>query len=91
MRFAQMAVRVWGCEMNFADPMATAKEGIACFRRFLHDIGLPINLAELGAKVEDIPALVCNQGLNGGKTGGFLALDEAAITEIYHIAANAHV
>ncbi len=89
MRFAQAAVRVWGCEMNFADPMATAREGVACFRRFLHDIGLPINLAELGAKEEDIPALVRNQGLNGGKTGGFIPLDEAAITEIYHIAARA--
>ena len=28
MRFAQIAVRVWGCEMDFAHPEKTAREGI---------------------------------------------------------------
>ncbi len=91
MRFAQMAVRVWGCEMNFEHPEVTAKEGIRCFRRFLHDIGMPINFAELGAKEEDIPLLVKNQGLNGGKTWGFVRLSEEDITEIYKIAVKASI
>ena len=43
MRFAQMAVRIWGCEMNFENPEATAKQGIYAFRRFLSSIGMPIN------------------------------------------------
>ena len=34
-RFAQIAVRVWGCEMNFANPEETAKEGIKRFKEFL--------------------------------------------------------
>lgn len=91
MRFAQMAVRVWGCEMNFEKPELTAKEGIKSFRRFLKSIGLPINLGQLGVKEEDIPVLVKKQGLNGGKTGGFVSLSENDITEIYNIAAKADI
>lgn len=91
MKFAQMAVRVFGCEMNFERPELTAKEGIRTFRSFLHSIGLPVNLKELGANEEDIPALVKNQGLGKGKTGGFVNLSSADITEIYHIAAKAEV
>lgn len=89
MRFAQMAVRIWGCEMNFEDPEDTALKGIACFRRFLHDIGMPINFEELGAKAEDIPVLVEKFGLGDGKTGGFVSLSSADVAQIYTIAANA--
>ncbi len=91
MRFAQMAVRVWGCEMNFENPELTARRGIQCFRRFLHDIGLPINLYELGAKEEDIPLLVKNQGVGEGRTWGFVRLSADDITEIYNIAARAKI
>ena len=89
MRMAQMATRIFGCEMNFADPKATALEGIHRFRQFLADIGMPINFEQLGAKVEDIPALVDKFGIGDGKTGGYVALDKAAVTEIYEIAARA--
>ena len=87
MRFAQMATRVFGCEMNFADPKATALEGIKAFRRFLHSIGMPINFAELGAKEEDIPTLV--KKLNPGDGWGFVPLKSTDVTEIYKIAAHA--
>ncbi len=87
MRFAQMATRVFGCEMNFADPKATALEGIRAFRRFLHSIGMPINFAELGAKEEDIPTLV--KKLNPGDGWGFVPLKAADVTAIYKIAAHA--
>jgi len=89
MRFAQMAVRIWGCEMNFQNPALTALEGIAAFRRFLHDIGMPINFDELGAKEEDIPVLVEKFGLGEGKTGGFVSLSSDDIAQIYTIAAHA--
>lgn len=91
MRFAQMAVRIWGCEMNFEKPEETARKGIFCFRKFLHEIGMPINFAELGAKEEDIPVLVEKFGLGNGKTGGFVSLSSADIAEIYRIAANAEI
>ncbi len=91
MRMAQMATRIFGCEMNFADPKATALEGIKAFRRFLVSIGMPINFEQLGAKEEDIPALVDKFGVGDGKTGGYVALDKAAVTEIYEIAARASI
>ena len=87
MRFAQMATRVFGCQMNFADPKATALEGIKALRRFLHSIGMPINFAELGAKEEDIPTLV--KKLNPGDGWGFVPLKAADVTAIYKIAAHA--
>ena len=91
MRMAQMAVRVFGCEMDFEDPERTARQGIQAFRKFLVSIGMPINLKQLGAKEEDIPLLVSKLGLNGGRTGGYVNLSEDDITEIYHIAAKAEI
>ena len=91
MRFAQAAVRVWGCEMNFADPEVTAREGIARFRQFLHGIGMPVNFAELGAKEADIPKLVERFGIGRRRTGGFVALSAEDIAEIYRIAARAAI
>ena len=89
MRFAQMATRIWGCEMNFENPEETAKQGIKAFRKFLHEIGMPINFEELGAKEEDIPTLVEKHGVGGGQTWGFVRLSAADITEILTIAAHA--
>ena len=91
MRFAQAAVRVWGCEMNFANPEATAKEGIAAFRKFLVSIGMPINFEQLGAKEEDIPKLVEVLGIGDGVRGGFMELNAEDVANIYKIAAHATV
>ncbi len=89
LRFCQMATRVFGCQMNFEDPEATALEGIHRFRKFLRSIGMPINFAELGAREEDIPTLVSKFEIGDGKTGGFMQLDAHDVTEIYKLAANA--
>lgn len=89
MRFCQMATRVFGVKMNFADPEATALAGIKAFRTFLHSIGMPINFAELGAKEEDIPALVEKLGVGDGETSGFVHLTSDDVAEIYRIAAKA--
>jgi len=91
MRFCQMATRVFGCQMNFESPEATALEGIRRFRSFLHSIGMPINFRELGAKEEDIPALVEKFGLGDGRTYGFVRLSSEDIGEIYRIAAKAEL
>ncbi|MBQ8979871.1 MAG: iron-containing alcohol dehydrogenase [Oscillospiraceae bacterium] len=91
MRFCQLATRVFGVKMNFADPEATALEGIKRLRQFLHSIGMPINFAELGAKEEDIPILVEKFGIGDGETGGFVHLKAADIAEIYRIAAGARL
>ena len=86
MRFAQMATRIFGCEMNFNNPQATAKEGIECFKKFLSSIGMPITFEQLGAKEEDIPTLVDTFGIGDGKTDGFVELTKEDITAIYRLA-----
>ena len=88
MRFAQVATRVWGCQMNFQHPEVTAKEGIIAFRRFLFSIGMPINFKELGARGEDIPKLVKSFGIGEGETGGFVHLNKKDIENFYTIALN---
>lgn len=88
MRFAQVAVRVWGCSMDFEHPEVTALEGINAFAAFLKSIGMPGNFAELGAKEEDIPQLVetlcCGDGRNGS-ISGFVTLDKEDCTKIYQM------
>ena len=86
MRFAQAAVRVWGCQMDFAHPEVTAKAGIEALRRFLRSIGMPGTLGELGGKEEDIPKLVdvlCNGDGRPGSISGFVTLNEEDCTAIY--------
>ena len=86
MRFAQFAVRVWGCEMNFQHPDKTALEGIARYEAFMQSIGMPIRFSELGAKAEDIPLLVEKLGLGDRTMGNFVKLTEADIAKIYELA-----
>ena len=87
LRMAQMAVRVFGCQMDFADPRRTALEGIAAFRAFLEPRGMPLTFAEIGADPADIPKLVEMNHVGNGVTGGYVGLTSDAIREIYEIAA----
>ena len=89
LRFCQMATRVFGCQMNYEDPEATALEGIHRFRVFLKSIGMPINFAELGAKEKDIPVLVEKLGIGDGIRAGFMDLNRDDVTAIYELAAHA--
>ena len=89
MRMAQMASRVWGVPMDFADPRSTALKGIRAFRSFLHDIGMPINFAELGAREEDIPVLIEKLGIGDGERWGYKKLNAKDVEEIYRTAAKA--
>jgi alcohol dehydrogenase YqhD (iron-dependent ADH family) len=87
-RFAQVAVRVWGCNMDFNHPEGTAAEGIERFRNFLSSIGLPVNFKELGADSKDIPVLVEKLGLGeNGTVGNFVKLTSKDVEHIYRIAA----
>lgn len=89
MRFAQIAVRVWGCEMDFDNPERTAREGIEALRSFLISIGMPRNFEELGAKEEDIEkmAYTCcyGKGNESGMIGGFVSLNQKDVEEIYKL------
>lgn len=87
-RFAQIAVRVWGCSMDFQHPERTAKEGIEALRHFLISIGMPKNFSELGASEKDIEhmAHTCVFGNNRpGYINGFVKLDKDDIKNIYRL------
>ncbi|MFV0529090.1 MAG: iron-containing alcohol dehydrogenase [Lachnospiraceae bacterium] len=87
-RFAQLAVRVWGCQMDFAHPENTARAGIRAFRSFLKSIGMPGNFAELGAREEDIPQIAhiaCYGNGRAGNIGGFVNLTESDVEAIYRL------
>lgn len=88
MRFAQVAHRVWGCDMDFQHPERTAKAGIEAFRNFLRSIGMPQTMTELGGKEEDIPYLAhtAAYGNEGdGSLGRFVELKEEDIANIYRL------
>ncbi|MEA4982988.1 MAG: iron-containing alcohol dehydrogenase [Paludibacter sp.] len=86
LRFAQFAVRVWGCEMDFQHPENTARKGIERYEQFVSSIGMPIRFSQLGAKAEDIPTLVKTMGLGSRTLGSFVKLTEADVKNIYELA-----
>lgn len=90
MRFARMAVEVFGCAMDYAHPENTAREGIARLRAFFKGIGMPTALSDVeGAKAEDIPAMVDHRAEkpNGFPFGGFVKIGPKEMEEILRITA----
>ena len=86
-RFAQLAVRVFGVEMDFQNPERTACMGIDCLEAFFKSIGMPTTFKELGAKEEDIPLLTEKCAMNNGdKMGFFHPITRQEIAEIYRLA-----
>lgn len=88
MRFAQFAVRVYNCEMDFQRPEATALRGIEAHEQFLRDIGMPVTLKALGARTEDIPALAAKTKKTNpdGTTGGTFPMTTADIEAVLRLA-----
>lgn len=87
-RFARFAVNVWGCEPHFSDPLRTANEGILRFRAFLHIIGMPSTLAQLGIGAEAIPGVIDHRRVRGFPMGNFVKLYDEDMQKILEIALN---
>lgn len=86
-RFAQLAVRVFGVNMDFQNQERTALEGVARLQGFWRSLGLPANLRELGARAEDIPMMARRVNFKGReKIGGFVPLAVEDIEKIYQLA-----
>jgi len=79
-RVARFAARVFA--VPDGAPAEMAKEGIRRYRAWLHEIGMPLTFAELGAKEEDIPFLVSKLGLNGNSLGTFKPLVDDDVAKI---------
>jgi alcohol dehydrogenase YqhD (iron-dependent ADH family) len=87
-RFAQIAVRVWNCRMDFYHPETTAKAGIEALRNFLISLGMPKNFAELGANEADIEKLAhtaCYGNGGDGKLHGFTTLEQNDVEAVYRL------
>ena len=88
MRFAKIANRVWGCDMNFDNPEETALEGINRLEGFLKSIGMPQNFTELGASEKDIERMAdtaCYGNGRSGEIGGFMKLKKDDVEKIYRL------
>lgn len=85
-KFAQMAVRVWGCQMDFENPERTALEGIHRFENFLKSIGMPLTFEEIGAKESDIPEMVKKLMGDRESIGGLVELTAKDVENIYRLA-----
>jgi alcohol dehydrogenase YqhD (iron-dependent ADH family) len=83
MRIAQLAVHVFGVVADMEDPKRVALEGIQRMREWLHSIGMPLTLAEIGIK--DTPENIAKYARAdaSGIMTGFLDLDKKAVTEIF--------
>ncbi len=89
-RFAQYAVRVMGCEMDFQNPEATALEGIKKMEEFYKSIDMPTTITELCGKVvteEEMKEMAHKCSFFGTrKIGNFKVLDENDMLNIYKMA-----
>ena len=77
-KVAQFAERVWDVPVS-TDLKTVALEGIARFKAFLHEIGMPTTFKELGIEHPDIDLLVAHLHENKGElVGGYVRLDRQA-------------
>ena len=82
-RFCQLAVRVWGVDPDlFPTSIAAAKEGIARLRRFISDMGLPLNLKEMGIPA-DLLEEMASKAAADGPIGQMRRLTKDDILRIY--------
>ena len=83
MRFAEYAVNVMGCKMNFENPEATAIEGIEKTEEYFKSIDMPTsfgdaNLFPTGEKMEEI----AGYAVGAGDIGTFKKLNKEDIKHI---------
>ena len=86
MRFAQFAVRVFGCEMNFENPEETALNGIDKYEEWIKFMDMPTTITEIGGKEEDIPAMVDDMFNGAPNHGSFLKITKEDAAAIYKMA-----
>lgn len=86
-KFAQMATRVWGIDLDFDNPEKTALEGIEKMKSYFSSLGMPVTMKELGIEPKDYEKIVnmtTDNGTNGVASYGTLSKED--ILEIYKLA-----
>ena len=82
-RFARFAAKVF--DVQSGDPAAMAEEGIRRYRAWMRQLKMPTTFAELGAREEDIPALVAKLGIGEGSLGSFMPLSGDDVANIFRL------
>jgi len=84
-KIAQLGVKVFGASPQMDDPKATANDGLERFRAWVHSIGMPLTLEELGVPKAEVPDMVKRtMAANNGKIVGYMDMDEKAVTAIFN-------
>ena len=92
MRFAQLAVRVWGESMDFEHPERTALLGIERFEEYFRNLEMPVRLSQLDIRLteEDIQIMAEKCTFFGKRTlTGIRNLGQPEMEEIYRLAMEA--
>lgn len=85
-RFCQYAVRVFNCEMDYANPERTALAGIEATAEFFKSIGMPSTLRECGLEEKHIEEMAVKCTNYGKRTlPGLIELGKDEIADIYRI------
>ena len=79
-KFVRFAVNVWGVEAADKTEEAIALEGLAAMESWMKELGLTMNLTELGATEAMLPDLVKGTII---LTGGYKPMEQAEILEIF--------
>ena len=89
MRFARFGTEVFGCEMDYARPERTAREGIRRLRVFFKSLGLPEKLRDIGGRLEDVPDMIEHrrEKPNGFPFGGFMKFGPEEMEAVLRLSA----
>lgn len=87
-KFCQLAVRVWGCEMDFGHPERTALAGIRAIQAYFKEIGMPITLSDLDIAPSDYEAIANLTTANDTRNvpSCYGKIDKKKVLEIYKVA-----
>ena len=65
-KFVRYAKHIWGVEDHGQGDEAIALEGINRLEAFIHELGIPATLREVGATEEMLPLIANSTALGGG-------------------------
>ena len=81
-KFARFAVSVWGVNPQGKSEVQVAKEGLDVMEKWMRDIGLVMNLTDLGATEDMLDDIVSGTFI---MDGGYKVLDKEEIRQILEI------
>ena len=85
-KFCQYAVRVWNCEMDYANPEKTALAGIEKTAEFFRSLGMPSSLSEFGLTKDMIPEMTRKCTNFGTRTlPSYIEFGEKEIAELFEL------